>query len=122
MIFTSTLALLALGIGPIAAGATNYDDDQTESVAATAGPGACMPVTKAYPIKQGFCPMTLVHMIPRAVGPDCCCGGGCGPYGIPPIYAAGQNVMVRQTPEMQERVKEFLTSLGALVERKPRSY
>jgi hypothetical protein len=76
-----------------------------------------IPVTKAYKIKPGFCPQALVCMIPGAVGPGCdCCD--CGPYGIPPIFAAGQNVVVRQTPEMQERVAEFLTDLGAIEPKK----
>ncbi len=75
-----------------------------------------MPLTKVYRIKPNFCPQALVYMIPKAVGPDCCCGMGCGPYGIPPIYASGQHVVVRQTPAMQARVKEFLLELGALVQ------
>ncbi|GEM_PF-2275812 len=83
-----------------------------ENISAEAGPPCQIPVTKAYRIKPGFCPQALVCMIPAAVGPACC-GCDCGPYGIPPIYAAGQNVLVRQTPEMQERVAEFLTELGA---------
>ena len=80
----------------------------------TAGPPCQLPTTKVYRIKPGYCPQTLVYMIPKAVGPGCC-GCNCGPYGIPPIYASGQNVLVRQTPEMHERITEFLTELGALV-------
>ena len=34
-------------------------------------------------------------------------------YGIPPIYAAGNWVMVRHTPEGQEQVAKFLEELGA---------
>lgn len=111
MIFTGALALAALGVTHTAAQAARFD----EEVATPEAPVPCqLPVTKSYRIKPGFCPQALVYMIPKAVGPSCCCGG-CGPYGIPPIYAAGQNVMVRQTPEVQERVAEFLTDLGALV-------
>jgi hypothetical protein len=97
-------------------------DDEYNPTVQTAGAGdveTCeMPVTKAYRIKPNFCPQALVYLIPQAVGPGCCCGNGCGPYGIPPIYASGQNVLVRQTPAMQERVKQFLIELGALVEPK----
>jgi hypothetical protein len=88
-----------------------------ENIAAEVGPPCQSPVTKVYRIKPGFGPQTLVGMIPAAVGPGCC-GCDCGPYGIPPIYASGQNVLVRQTPEMQERVTEFLTELGALAPKK----
>jgi hypothetical protein len=113
-----TVAILALGLVSVTAQAADYDYHQARTVTtADSGPAPCqMPVVKVYRIKPNFCPTTLVRMIPSAVGPDCCCGMGCGPYGIPPIYASGQNVLVRQTPEMQERVKEFLTGLGALVE------
>lgn len=116
VLLASSLAIVALGVTQSTAQAADYDDTV---VTADAAPATCqMPTTKVYRIKPNFCPMALVHMIPAAVGPDCCCGMGCGPYGIPPIYASGQNVLVRQTPEMQERVKEFLTDLGALVEPK----
>ncbi|REK10835.1 MAG: hypothetical protein DWQ37_15450 [Planctomycetota bacterium] len=109
--FTSALALAALGVSHTAAQAAIFD----EEIATPATAAPCqLPVTKVYRIKPGFCPQALVYMIPQAVGPSCCCGG-CGPYGIPPIYASGQNVLVRQTPEVQERVTEFLTDLGALV-------
>jgi hypothetical protein len=57
-------------------------------------------------------------MIPNCVEPD---GSGncCGPYGIPPVYASGNYVLVRQTVEGQKRVEEFLTKLGAYVPPKP---
>jgi hypothetical protein len=115
ILLTSALALAAIGVARFAAA----DDEQYNPTVRTADTGVetCeMPVTKVYRIKPNFCPQALVYMIPRAVGPSCCCGNGCGPYGIPPIYASGQHVLVRQTPAMQERVKEFLTELGALVE------
>ncbi len=104
IILASAVALAAWGASPLVAAAASF-----ESVA-----GCQLPTTKVYRINPGFCPQALVYMIPKAVGPSCCCGG-CGPYGIPPIYASGQNVIVRQTPEMQERVTEFLTDMGALV-------
>jgi len=47
------------------------------------------------------------------------CGDCCGPFGIPPIYAAGGFVLVRQTPEVQEQVVKFLTDLGAYKPYKP---
>jgi hypothetical protein len=100
----------ALSLAFCAAGVANAED--------VASPAPCqLPVVKVYRINPNFCPTALVHLIPAAVGPAC--GGcDCGPYGIPPIYAAGQNVIVRQTPEIQERVAEFLTELGALVPKK----
>jgi hypothetical protein len=116
ILLASGLAIAALGFVQSTAVAADY------GYTASGGAETCqMPVTKAYHIKPNFCPQALVTMIPGAVGPSCC-GGGCGPYGIPPIYAAGQNVMVRQTPDMQERVKEFLTDLGALAVPPKRSY
>lgn len=118
-LLASALALLALGVASTTSQAA--DDDQTTLTANNGAAPCALPVTKIYRIKPTFCPSALVWMIPKAVGPDCCCGAGCGPYGIPPIYAAGQNVLVRQTPEMQERVKQFLTELGALVEPKAAS-
>jgi hypothetical protein len=105
-------ALALMACGASAALADNVSSD-------AAGPPCQLPVTKVYRIKPGYCPQALVAMIPNAVGPGCC-GCQCGPYGIPPIYAAGQNVLVRQTPEMQERITEFLTELGALVPKKAR--
>lgn len=100
-----------------------YEYNPTVRTSDSGGVESCqMPVTKAYKIKPNFCPQALVYLIPSAVGPGCCCGNGCGPYGIPPIYAAGQNVMVRQTPDMQQRVKEFLTELGALATPPKRTY
>lgn len=113
-LLTSALAVAVLGVARLAA-ANEYNPAPTT----TADVEVCeLPVTKVYRIKPNFCPQALVYMIPNAVGPSCCCGAGCGPYGIPPIYASGQNVLVRQTPAMQVRVKEFLTDLGALVEPK----
>jgi hypothetical protein len=115
ILLASALALLALGL--VATTSQAADNYQT-TLTADSGVETCqLPVTKVYRIKPNFCPQALVYMIPKAVGPSCCCAG-CGPYGIPPIYASGQNVLVRQTPDMQERVKEFLTDLGALVEPK----
>ena len=73
-----------------------------------------LPVTRTYRIRPEFCPRQLVAMIPQFVP-----GGGpcasCGPYGIPPIYTAGNFVVVRQTPEVQERVAKYLMDLGAYV-------
>ncbi len=93
--------------------APTYQTDYAETV----GPPCQLPTTKIYRINPGFCPQALVGLIPTAVGPSCC-GCECGPYGIPPIYASGQNVLVRQTPDMHERITEFLTEMGALVPKK----
>lgn len=112
LILAGALACAALGASAAVA---------AETITTEVGPPCQIPVTKVYRIKQGFCPQALVCMIPAAVGPACC-GCECGPYGIPPIYASGQNVLVRQTPEMQERVAEFLTELGALVPVKKTNY
>jgi hypothetical protein len=117
-LLTSALAIAALGVARLAT-AESYEYNPTVRTADAGDVETCeLPVMKVYRIKPNFCPQALVYMIPAAVGPSCCCGNGCGPYGIPPIYASGQNVLVRQTPAMQQRVKEFLTDLGALVEPK----
>jgi hypothetical protein len=118
ILLASALALAAFGFARLAV-ADDYEYNPTVRTADAGEVETCeMPLTKVYRIKPNFCPQALVYMIPGAVGPSCCCGNGCGPYGIPPIYASGQHVVVRQTPAMQERVKEFLTELGALVEPK----
>jgi hypothetical protein len=117
--FTGVQAFAAEEIndGSIAESAT--DENYPTATLETAGPPCQLPVTKVYRIQPGFCPQTLVYMIPKAIGSGCS-GCDCGPYGIPPIYASGQNVLVRQTPEMQERITAFLTELGALVPKKAR--
>lgn len=117
---TSLFGLLAIG-----SAWTLRAAEPVEAPAPTVNPqlaaaaSACqLPYTKSYQIKPTFCPAKLVALIPQAVGDDgegCCCGDDCGPYGIPPIYAVGSYVMVRQTPAVQARVAEFLTDLGALV-------
>jgi hypothetical protein len=73
-----------------------------------------VPVTKSYRVQPGFCPQQLVAMIRCSVTPD---GSAecCGPHGIPPVYTAGNFVMVRQSAEGQARVAAFLTDLGAYV-------
>ena len=76
-----------------------------------------VPLTKWYQIQPGYCPQQLVAMIQRCV-PIEGCGPSCGPYGIPPIYVAGNSVLVRQMPEVQERVAKYLTELGAYIPRK----
>jgi len=73
-----------------------------------------VPLTKAYRIQPGFCPQQLVSMIQRCVPVDGSCAG-CGPYGIPPIYAVGNSVVVRQTPEGHERIAKYLSDLGVFV-------
>jgi len=108
----AVVALAALAAGPSARA------QEPAAAAPSIGPCCGLPVTKVYRIKPGFCPQALVYLIPKSVGAGPCCSGDCGPYGIPPIYAAGQNVLVRQTPEMQERVAEFLTELGAIEPKK----
>jgi hypothetical protein len=68
------------------------------------------PLTKSYRIAQGFCPQQLVGLIQNCAGlswADCC-----GPYGIPPVYASGDFVLVRQSTDGHERVAKFLTGLG----------
>ena len=112
------LALSSCGATVAAANETPIEDITVETAALeTVGPPCQLPTTKVYRINPGFCPQALVCLIPKAVGPSCC-GCECGPYGIPPIYASGQNVLVRQTPEMHERITEFLTEMGALVPKK----
>ncbi len=108
ILLASTLAVVVLGASQAASRAASFQPT-----------APCqLPVMKVYRIKPGFCPQALVYMIPNAVGGGGCCGCDCGPYGIPPIYASGQNVLVRQTPDVQEEITEFLTDLEALVEPK----
>ena len=73
-----------------------------------------VPLTKSYRVQPGFCPQQLVAMIRCGVTPD---GSAecCGPHGIPPVYAAGNFVLVRQSAEGHARVAAFLTELGAYV-------
>ncbi len=112
------LALASSGAAIAAANETPLEDVTFETAALeTVGPPCQLPTTKVYRINPGFCPQALVYLIPNAVGPSCS-GCECGPYGIPPIYASGQNVLVRQTPDMHERITEFLTEMGALVPKK----
>jgi hypothetical protein len=90
------------------------------------GPSPCssaalckVPLTKSYRVENGYCAQQLVGMIAQCVPAEC--ADCCGPYGIPPIYVAGNFVLVRQTPEVHERVAKFLTDLGAYVPPKPAS-
>jgi hypothetical protein len=110
------LLILALGVFPVTALA---DLPDTESI----GPGfpLCqVPVTKAYKIQPPFCPTQIAAMIPAAVPADGCeC---CGPFGIPPVFAAGNSVVVRQSPEVHQRIAKFLTDLGAYKPLKPTLY
>ncbi len=98
-------------MGPVV---ERYTGDVADYPFAHAEAACQMPETRAYRINVGYCPQKLVCLIPKVVGPggDTC---ECGPYGIPPIYAAGQNVMVRQTPKVHERITHFLMEMGALV-------
>ena len=78
------------------------------------GPCLCqVPITKAYRIRPGFCPQQIALMIRQGVP----CGSGecCGPYGIPPVYVAGNNVLVRQSPEMHLKTAKLLNEMGAIV-------
>jgi hypothetical protein len=80
----------------------------------TAFPMCQVPLTKGYTLEPGFCPPQVAAMIPQAVADDGDCGC-CGPFGIAPIYTAGNSVMVRTTPDVHERVARFLIDLGAYV-------
>ncbi len=114
------LAILALGLTSRAAPAAVADGpellDDFGPVVATV-PMCPVPVTRSYLIEPNFCPVQLVALIPQFVPDEGPCAS-CGPPGIPPVYASGQYVLVRQTPEMQERVARFLTDMGAYVPRK----
>ena len=85
----------------------------------TAFPLCQTPLTKGYQLQPGFCAPQVAAMIPHAVDSNGCCEC-CGPFGIPPIFAAGNNVVVRTTPEVHERVARFLIDLGAYVPLKPK--
>lgn len=84
------------------------------------GPAALckVPLTKSYRVQPGFCPQQLVAMIANCVPAGC--ADCCGPHGIPPIYVAGNYVLVRQTPEVHEQVARFLADLGAYVPPQPK--
>jgi hypothetical protein len=80
------------------------------------GPSLCqVPTTKGYQIRPGFCPQQIAVMIRQGVP----CGSAecCGPYGIPPVYVAGNNVVVRQSPEMHLRIAKLLSDMGVTVPR-----
>lgn len=78
------------------------------------GPYLCQaPTTKAYRIRPGFCPQQIAGLIRQ--GMPCGSGECCGPYGIPPVYVAGNNVLVRQSPEMHVRVAKLLNDMGVTV-------
>ena len=83
----------------------------------TSFPLCKVPLTKSYAILPGFCAQQLVGMIARSVPADC--NECCGPFGVPPIFAAGNYVVVRQSTEGHERVAKFLTGLGVYVPPKP---
>jgi hypothetical protein len=79
------------------------------------GPCLCQaPTTKAYQIRPAFCPQQIAVMIRQGVP----CGSGecCGPYGIPPVYVAGNNVVVRQSPEVHLRIAKLLNDMGVTVQ------
>lgn len=101
------LALAAIQSTAQAASANGYEQ------AAAAFPMCQAPTTRSYKIQPGFCPDQVAHMIPQYVADDGSCA--CGPHGIPPVYAAGNWVLVRQSPAGQERVAKFLIDLGAYV-------
>jgi hypothetical protein len=77
-----------------------------------AGPLCQAPVTKSYHIKPGLCPAQIAAMIPNCV--PATSGDCCGPYGIPAVFASGEWVVVRQTPDVHERINKYLADLGAL--------
>jgi hypothetical protein len=83
----------------------------------TSFPLCKVPLTKSYAILPGFCAQQIVGIVARSVPADC--NECCGPYGVPPIYAAGNYVMVRQSTEGHERVAKFLTDLGVYVPPNP---
>ena len=59
--------------------------------------------------------MHLVAAIPANVPMCTMACAPCGSYGTPPIYSAGNYVIVRQTAEAHQRIAKFLTDIGALV-------
>ena len=111
---TAALALLTLALAPWTCRAACPCN-----TCVNCGPdGLCRaPLTKSYRIEQGFCPQQIAAMIPQCV--PAACADCCGPYGIPAVYAAGQYVLVRQTPEAHQRVAKYLAGLGAYIPRKP---
>jgi hypothetical protein len=73
-----------------------------------------LPVTRAYRIQPDFCPRQLVALIPQWFPGSGECSG-CGPYGVPPIYASGSWVVIRQTRSTHEQIAHYLVELGAVM-------
>jgi hypothetical protein len=95
---------------------TNGSQAETARWATQIPNGACLcqaPTTKAYQIRPPFCPQQIAALLRQSV--PCGSGGCCGPYGIPPVYVAGQNVLVRQSPEMHLRIAKMLDDMGLTV-------
>jgi hypothetical protein len=69
-----------------------------------------VPTTTAYQIRPPFCPQQIAAIIRQGV--PCGAGECCGPYGVPPVHVAGNNVVVRQSPEMHLRIAKLLIDMG----------
>jgi hypothetical protein len=74
----------------------------------------CVPVTKCYQIRPEYCPQQIVALIRQSVQEDGSCDC-CGPYGVPPIFAAGNNIVIRHSAEMHVRIAKFLDDMGVSV-------
>jgi hypothetical protein len=70
-----------------------------------------VPVTKCYQIRPEFCPQQIVALIRQSVPGDGSCDC-CGPYGVPPIFAAGNNIVIRNSAEAHDRIAKFLNDMG----------
>jgi len=97
------------------------DNVATPAVKPPFGPGGpCVVKMKVYRIHPDFCPQDLVNRIPGELSRRGYDGGWPIGVGIPPIYASGQNVLVRQTRDVHQEITDMLEELGALV--KPVKY
>ena len=72
------------------------------------------PVTKCYQIRPEFCPQQIVTLVRQSVPGDGWCDC-CGPYGVPPIFSAGHNIVVRNSAETHVRIAKFLDDMGVTV-------
>jgi len=70
-----------------------------------------MPVTRGYQISADYSPVQVAALVAQFIPFETSCPMY-GQFGIPPVYTAGQNVMVRALPEVHDRVAKYVTELG----------
>jgi hypothetical protein len=110
---TSAIAILALTV------VLQFSESASAGGCAPCGDGIDVRtalLTKSYRMQPGFCAQQVAALVPGCLPAP---PPGCGSYGIPPVYTAGNYVLVRHSPEGHELVAKFLADLGAYVPPKP---